>query len=210
MRKIVIFVSSVILIGAQQAQGVLSKNVNNDYTNLNIAKSSGNSSFNSLLDSVLVSVFAGSDSAGSADGIGTLANFNGPTGQAIDTNGNLFVADALNHLIRKITPSGVVTTFAGSGTAGSTNGTGTEASFNTPTDLDFDSNGNLFVTDFANHLIRKITPAGIVTTFAGTGEAGSNNNSVGDGSVFSLSFDGVDDYVRVIERSKMILRFKHG
>ena len=197
MRKIVIFVSSVILIGAQQTQGVLSKNVNNDYTNLNIAKSSGNSSFNSLLDSVLVSVFAGSDSAGSADGIGTLANFNGPTGQAIDTNGNLFIADALNHLIRKITPSGVVTTFAGSGTAGSTNGTGTEASFNTPTDLDFDSNGNLFVTDFANHLIRKITPAGIVTTFAGTGEAGSNNNSVGDGSVFSLSFDGVDDYVRV-------------
>ena len=59
MRKIVIFISSIILIGAQQTQGVLSKNVNNDYTNLNIAKSSGNSSFNSLLDIVLVSVFAG-------------------------------------------------------------------------------------------------------------------------------------------------------
>jgi len=78
----------------------------------------------------------------------------------------LYTADSSNHLIRKITPAGVVTTFAGSGSPGSTNGTGTGASFNTPQGIAVDSAGTLYVADTNNQRIRKITPAGVVTTFA--------------------------------------------
>ena len=185
MKKMVIILSSIIVIAAQQKQSVdirpdvLFERANDAYTNVNAAKSAGNSSYNSILDDVTVSTFAGSGSDGSADGTGTEASFYGPSGIAMDASGNLFVADAFNHLIRKITPSGVVTTFAGTGTAGSANGTRTEASFNKPIDLDFDNNGNLFVVDFGNHLIRRIKPSGVVTTFAGTGEPGSNDDSWG-------------------------------
>ena len=185
MRKIVIILSSIIVIAAQQKQSVdirpdvLFERANDAYTNVNAAKSAGNSSYNSILDDVTVSTFAGSGEQGSADGTGTAASFYGPSGIAMDASGNLFVTDTFNHLIRKITPSGVVTTFAGTGTAGSANGTRTEASFNKPIDLDFDNNGNLFVVDFGNHLIRRIKPSGVVTTFAGTGEPGSNDDSWG-------------------------------
>ena len=185
MRKIVIILSSIIVIAAQQKQSVdirpdvLFERANDAYTNVNAAKSAGNSSYNSILDDVTVSTFAGSGADGSADGTGTEASFYGPSGIAMDASGNLFVTDTFNHLIRKITASGVVTTFAGTGTAGSAYGTRTEASFNKPIDLDFDNNGNLFVVDFGNHLIRRIKPSGVVTTFAGTGEPGSNDDSWG-------------------------------
>jgi len=117
-------------------------------------------------------IFAGSGTYGSADGTGTEASFYYPWAIEIDSNDNLFVSDHANHLIRKITPGGVVTTFAGSGSAGSADGTGTAASFNTPTGLSFDSSGNLFVADWLGHNIRKITPSGVVTTFAGSGSMG--------------------------------------
>ncbi|MEJ0088157.1 MAG: hypothetical protein WDM80_00140 [Limisphaerales bacterium] len=99
---------------------------------------------------------------------------------AADAKGNLFVADSQNHAIRKITTNGVVTTFAGQlGVAGSANGTGTAARFDSPCGLAFDKAGNLYVSDTGNGLIRKITSAGAVTTIAGVaGASGFLNGAV--------------------------------
>lgn len=120
-----------------------------------------------------VTTFAGDGSIGSTDG--NAATFNYPTGIDVDAAGNLFVCDYSGHKIRKITTAGVVSTFAGSGTQGSTNGTGINATFWNPIDIALDASGNLFVCDFSSNKIRKITPAGVVTTFAGSGSAGFTN-----------------------------------
>jgi DNA-binding beta-propeller fold protein YncE len=77
---------------------------------------------------------------------------------AVDASGVLYVSDTNNHLIRKITPEGVVSTIAGTGAIGAANGTGTLASFNNPGYIAVDGSGNLWVTDSDNHRIRKITP----------------------------------------------------
>jgi sugar lactone lactonase YvrE len=132
-----------------------------------------------------VTTLAGSDGEiGAVDATGADARFAGPTSIAIGPDGNLYVADALASTIRKVTPSGVVTTFAGqAGVSGSANGTGTEATFSIPFGLAFDSNGDLLVTDTGNNRIRKITPAGVVTTFAGSGSSGS-----ADGTGLAASF----------------------
>ncbi len=119
----------------------------------------------------LVSVLAGSATfvSGSTDGTGTAALFNTPTGLAVDGEGNVYVADSGNSTIRKITQAGVVTTLAGTaGVEGSADGTGATASFNNPSALALDGTGNLYVADFGNNLVRKITPGGVVTTVAGT------------------------------------------
>jgi len=115
----------------------------------------------------VVSTFAGSGVAGFADATGLASKFNIPIGITIDSAGNLYVADSSNHRIRKITSAGVVTTFAGSGTAGFANGNGTAAQFNSPFGITVDSAGNLYVAEMNNHAIRKITPGGVVTTLAG-------------------------------------------
>ncbi|MEB0299872.1 hypothetical protein QN348_03230, partial [Mucilaginibacter sp. 5C4] len=107
--------------------------------------------------------------AGNVDGTGTAAKFNGPRGIAINSAGDLYVADANNNVIRKITAAGVVTTFAGSGAIGNADGTGTAASFNHPAGVAVDAAGNVYVADTNNNLIRKITPAGVVTSLAGSG-----------------------------------------
>jgi len=120
----------------------------------------------------VVSTFTGSGTEGSGNGTGTAAQFYYPFGVAVDSSGNIYVADTNNHRIRKITPAGVVSTFAGTGTEGFANGTGTEAQFNLPTGVAVDSRGNVYVADQVNHRIRRITPAGVVSTLAGTGTRG--------------------------------------
>jgi sugar lactone lactonase YvrE len=135
----------------------------------------------------VVSTFAGTVGvAGSANGTGTGAQFNNPSGVAVDTSGHVYVADYSNQLIRKINPAGVVSTLAGSGVSGSANGTGTGAQFNNPSGVALDTNGNLYVADKSNHQIRKITSAGVVSTLAGVGTA---NSGTADGTGASARFN---------------------
>jgi len=118
---------------------------------------------------------------GSADGTGAGARFNGPEGVAVDTAGNVYVADLSNATIRKITPSGGVTTLAGlAGTIGTADGTGTGARFDGPAGVAVDGSGNVYVADTYSDTIRKVTPAGAVTTIAGLpGVPGTLNGTAG-------------------------------
>ncbi|MTV37617.1 hypothetical protein [Duganella radicis] len=115
----------------------------------------------------VVTTLAGADEIGFADGAGSQARFNTPLGIAVDSAGNVYVADTLNLRIRKITPAGVVSTIAGSGARGASDGAAAQASFNNPYGLAVDKAGNVFVADTLNDLIRKVAPDGSVTTFAG-------------------------------------------
>jgi sugar lactone lactonase YvrE len=118
----------------------------------------------------LVTTLAGGPgSIGSADGTGRSARFNFPYSVAVDQAGNVFVADTMNHTIRRVTPSGVVTTLAGTaGTPGTNDGTGQSARFSMPTGVAVDRAGSLFVADSGNATIRKVTGAAVVTTIGGT------------------------------------------
>lgn len=143
-----------------------------DGSNLYVADYYNNKVRKIVIASGKVTTLAGSGSEGAADGTGTAASFNHPIG--ITTDGeNLYVTDYANHKIRKIViASGVVTTLAGSGTAGSADGTGTAASFNNPGHLAADAT-NLYVADTYNQKIRKVVIAtGEVSTLAGSGTAG--------------------------------------
>jgi sugar lactone lactonase YvrE len=177
-----------------------------------------------IATSGVVSTLAGSGSEGNSDGYGTAASFKWPNQLTLDNYNNIYVADAGNNSIRKITPAGLVSTFAsipdapealvvdnagnvyvvnnghnvykitsggvvsifaGSSAPGSTDATGTAASFESPYGINIDINGNLYIGDFGNNKIRKITPNGVVTTFAG----GSTSSSV-DGSLITAGFSG--------------------
>ncbi len=116
---------------------------------------------------------------GSANGQAAASSFNNPHGVACDRQGNIYVANRFGHTIRKITPSGTVSVFAGSGSVGAADGQGAAASFNEPWAVACDTSGNVYVADTKNYKIRKITPAGVVTTFAGTGVFGVTNGAVG-------------------------------
>ncbi|PTQ99756.1 gliding motility-associated-like protein [Mucilaginibacter yixingensis] len=126
----------------------------------------GNNQIRKIDVSGNVTTLAGSVTSGNVDGAGTAARFENPRGLTIDKDGNIFVADQTNNLIRKITTAGVVSTYAGNGTAGFTNGPRLSASFNTPTSVEVDPAGNLYVSDATNNVIRKIAVDGTVTTFA--------------------------------------------
>ncbi|MGZ3822520.1 MAG: NHL repeat-containing protein, partial [Mucilaginibacter sp.] len=135
----------------------------------------GNDLIRKISPAGVVSTLAGTGAAGADNGAGTKATFNLPEGVAVDGSGNVYVADNGNNLIRKITPDGTVSTLAGSGSAGSANGTGVAASFNSPFGIAVDASGNVYVADAGNNQIRKISPAGVVTTFAGSGIKGAGN-----------------------------------
>jgi sugar lactone lactonase YvrE len=125
--------------------------------------------------------------SGSADGGGGAARFNGPTGVAVDPSGNLYVADAGNSTIRKITAAGAVSTLAGlAGVAGNSDGAGAAARFNAPQGIAVDSAGNVYVADTNNSTIRKVTAAGTVTTLAGV----AGQSAAIDGLGGAARFDG--------------------
>src|SRR6185437_2331431 len=108
-------------------------------------------------------------------------------GIAVDGNGNVYVGDRGNNIVRKISAAGAVTTLAGlAGTNGATDGTGSAARFNSPDGVCVDASGNVYVADSLNDTIRKITPAGVVTTYAGSaGKAGSADKT---GTAASFNF----------------------
>jgi sugar lactone lactonase YvrE len=195
-----------------------------------------------------VSTFAGSGKYGFVDGKGTEAQFTGIFGLALDAAGNLYVADRQNYAIRKVTPSGEVTTLAGTGWAGyvdgpvataqfsdpvgiavddsgnvyvaepltlirkiSTNGIvstvagkggypgfadgiGINAQFNKPVNIKIDKEGNLIVADQSNNRIRKVTPAGVVTTIAGSGTWGYQDGDAMNAQFRSPAGIGVDEF----------------
>ncbi|TXN35211.1 gluconolactonase [Flagellimonas hymeniacidonis] len=137
----------------------------------------GGSEFTYLLSETVVTTFAG-DIQGDTDGTLENAQFSGPVDGVFDSNGNLFVVDNSTHKVRKITPDGVVSTFAGS-TIGYEDGIGTEAKFRTPFGIAIDANSNIYVADAGNSRIRKITPEGAVSTFAG-GDSGNEDGNALD------------------------------
>jgi sugar lactone lactonase YvrE len=124
---------------------------------------------------------------GATDANGTNARFFGPAALVADPGGNVFVADYLNGSIRKITPAGDVTTYAGqSPHAGYTDGAAAQAAFRYPFGIAADAAGNLYVADTYNFVIRKITPAGIVSTLAGTPGVAGDVDATGSAAKFAL------------------------
>ena len=132
--------------------------------NVIIADTSNNRIRKLSNDGTTVSTVAGSGTPGLRDGPAGEAQFDGPVGIATDKSGNIFVADSYNDCIRKIAADGVVSTFAGTGSPGYSDGQSTSAAFDTPCGIATDKEGNVFVADTGNGAIRKITPQGGVTT----------------------------------------------
>ena len=174
----------------------------------------GNQMIRKITADGTVTTLAGTaGTVGSADGTAGAAQFDGPIGLVVDSNGTVYVSDSLNSTIRKITPAGVVTTLAGqAGVRGFADGMTTSAQFNNPQGLAIDQLGNLYVADTNNHAVRMITPAGLVTTLAGS----SARQGAQDGPVTTASFDqpvalAVTDMgtVWVVDRASDTLRAIH-
>ena len=142
-----------------------------------------NATIRKISSSGVVTTLAGTPgNLGSADGTGAAAQFDAPSGIAVDSQGNLYVADTANSTIRKITPMGAVTTLAGSpGVVGEADGIGAAASFDHPYGTAVDASGNVYVADTGNNGVRKITSAGVVTTLAG-GSPGATSPGYSDGT----------------------------
>jgi sugar lactone lactonase YvrE len=163
----------------------------------------------------VVSTLAGPDgSYGSADGPGAAARFDEPYGVALDSATNLFVADTYNDTIRRISPAGVVTTLAGLvGAAGASDGTNCGAQFDNPTGVAVDGSGNLYVADYQNSTVRKITPGPgtnwSVSTLAGTAGVNSFSNGPAAGALFNhpygVAVDGLTN-IYVTDYGNQVVR----
>jgi hypothetical protein len=147
---------------------------------------SGNQLIRKITSAGVVTTLAGQAvSSGTNNGTGSAARFNIPSGAALDGSGNVYISDYGNHVVRKISPTGVVTNLAGTaGVAGTNNGTGAAARFNGPAGVALDGSGNVYVAEYNNHAIRKITPAGVVTTLAGRPGTYGTNNGTGTAARF--------------------------
>ena len=129
----------------------------------------------------IITTFAGTGTIGNSGdgGAATSAQFNNPSGMSADiSGGNIYIADRDNSKIRMVNSAGIITTFAGTGVAGSSGdgGAATSAQLHGPTGVTVDNNGNLYIVDPNNRKIRMVTSTGIMTTFAGTGVAGSSGD----------------------------------
>ena len=159
-------------------------------TNLYVADTF-NTTIRRISTAGIVSTLAGLPANfGSVDGTGNGARFYEPYGIAADVQGNLYVADTYNHTIRKVTAAGITTTLAGSVANNvfnpiSVDATGSNARFNKPFAIAADNIGNLYVADTGNHTIRKVTAAGVVSTFAGVAGSPGANNGTGSAARFN-------------------------
>ena len=172
-----------------------------------------------------VTTIAGTGVAGSTGdgGPATAARLNAPVRLAFDSADNLFIADSGNHKIRRVTPGGIISTVAGTGTAGNTGdgGQATAARLRTPFDMAVGPDGSMYIADRGNHKIRRVAPNGIISTFAGTGTAGYNGDDIAatsarlsspysvdvdaDGNVYIADFD--NERVRKVDANRVITTF---
>ena len=169
----------------------------------------GNNRIRKVLADGATSTLAGDGSAAFADGKGTSARFSAPQGIAVDPLGNVYVADANNHRVRRIDADGVVTTIAGSGTAGYLDGPGAAARFYTPYDVVFSPLGEVMVADYNNHRVRRIGASGVVGTLAGSGTSGTTDG-IGDKAQLSgpsgVAFDANGNLLLVERISHRVRR----
>lgn len=168
------------------------------FTNLKgiVADSSGNlyvsdgNQIKKITLSGTVSIFAGSTSSGFTNGSGTNARFNNPWGLAVDSSDNIYVADSVNNVIRMITPSGTVSTFAGTGAAGNIDGDATTvATFNGPKFVTFYSSYGLIVGDTGNSLLRLIN-SGLTRSYDLTNRGGEISTVLGGGQIYTINSEG--------------------
>ncbi|GAB3993629.1 hypothetical protein GCM10028807_29380 [Spirosoma daeguense] len=128
------------------------------------------------------------------------------TGVSVDENGNIFISDQTNHLVRKVSPNGIISTIAGNGTAGFSGdgGLATNAQLNNPGELVMDRSGNLYIPDFINHRIRKISPDGIISTIAGNGTAGSSGDG---GPAIAAQINGPSSMLVDVDNNLFIVEY---
>lgn len=155
----------------------------------------GNNRVRKIAPDGTVTTLAGNGVAGNTNGSGGangLAEFSGPAGVAIDVAGNVYVADQENSVIRMVTPDGAVSTLAGSGHAGYSDGAATNAQFSFPSSVAVDAKGNVYVADTYNYAIRMITPSGSVSTVAGgtSGHADGDSTQAKFSHLTSIAVDG--------------------
>jgi DNA-binding beta-propeller fold protein YncE len=168
---------STIATGFNSPQGITADGAGNVF----VADTNNHIIRKIVLSGAVISTLAGTSGAyGSANGIGASASFYSPIGVAVDITGNVYVADTRNWTIRKITSAGAVSNFAGIAGAGRVDGSGSAAGFDNPQGVASDRSGNLYVADTSNHTIRKITPSGAVSIFAG--QAGFSGSQDGAGT----------------------------
>jgi sugar lactone lactonase YvrE len=166
--------------------------ITSDGTNLYVADTYNGTIRQIVISSGVVTTLAGTAGVGgSSDGTGPNASFNAPYGVTADGAGNLYVTDTGNSTIRKIViATGVVTTLAGTaGVGGSSDGTGPNASFSTPSGITTDGAGNLYVSDASSSTIRKVVIAtGVVTTLVGTAGVSGSSDGTGPKASFNIPY----------------------